>query len=101
MAEFADGLGSAIMVNSGGTGDTFSGTPGAIPLAPRVADKTGLTGKYDFTFEFGLPKGNDLTGGGPTVPDAVQKLGLKLVKTANVPVDVLVIDHVDKTPTGN
>jgi hypothetical protein len=40
--------------------------------------------------------------GGPTLFAAIEnQLGLKLVKVKSVPVDVLVIDRLDKSPTDN
>jgi uncharacterized protein (TIGR03435 family) len=96
-------------------------------LAVRVIDKTGLSGKYDFTLEVTLPQHAFMVGlsaamplsanqkaplnpGGPnpgqsdSVPilsSAMEKqLGLKL-EAVKVGVDMLVIDHVEKTPTDN
>jgi uncharacterized protein (TIGR03435 family) len=72
-----------------------------------VLDRTGLPGRYSFTFQ--LPQ-KDLAarGGqaadsapssessGPSIFTAVQdQLGLELVPT-KAPVDVLVIDHVER-----
>jgi uncharacterized protein (TIGR03435 family) len=94
---------------------------------PRVTDKTGLKGKYDFSLEFdcqgceglsaamfaNLPllagRGGDQTPaapaadpGLPNIFTALEKqLGLKLVKVKDVPADVIVIDHVEKVPAGN
>jgi uncharacterized protein (TIGR03435 family) len=67
-------------------------------FAARVIDKTGLTGRYDFTLEYaGL--GDDATG--PNVFSAIEKqLGLKLDKS-KAPLDVIVIDHIDKVPVEN
>jgi uncharacterized protein (TIGR03435 family) len=67
-------------------------------FAARVIDKTGLTGRYDFTLEYaGL--GDDATG--PNVFSAIEKqLGLKLDKS-RAPLDVIVIDHIDKVPVEN
>ncbi len=61
-----------------------------------VADRTGLTGKYDFTFEY-TPAASALAESeGPSIFTAIQdQLGLKLVP-AKGPVPVLVIDHVEK-----
>ncbi|MGA3017445.1 MAG: TIGR03435 family protein [Bryobacteraceae bacterium] len=97
----------------------------------RVVDKTGLAGKYDFTLEFscfgcrGLslmaanlpvlaaaraqaeasptPAASEPEGGGlPGIFVALEKqLGLKLEKVKDVPVDVIVIDRVDKVPIEN
>lgn len=76
----------------------------------RVVDKTGLTGKYDFKMDLGAMGGfrrpglGPLPPGDPVGPDiftALDKyLGLKLQK-AQIPIDVLVIDHLDKVPTDN
>jgi len=52
----------------------------------------------------GPPAGaaSDPGSGLPDIFTALEKqLGLKLVKVKAVPVDVLVIDHVEKAPTGN
>jgi uncharacterized protein (TIGR03435 family) len=79
------------------------------PLGSHVVDKTGLTGKYGIRLQFAgsavpgsvLSPGVGEEGSAPTIFDAVEKqLGLKLVKT-KAPLDTLVIDHVDKIPTGN
>jgi len=96
-------------------------------LHSPVVDKTGLTGTYDFELDFALDPGQDssplgalpppppgppaaevpLAGRVPAPDDApgifaaVQdQLGLRLEKKKG-PVDVLVIDHADKTPTEN
>ncbi|HEY4365481.1 MAG TPA: TIGR03435 family protein [Bryobacteraceae bacterium] len=80
----------------------------------RIIDKTGLTGKYDFNLEFSgntfvggglLPPSSidtlDVGSGGPDIFQALRtQLGLDLVKTASS-LDILVIDHADKTPTEN
>ena len=77
-----------------------------------VTDGTGLKGSYDFTLSFSSA-GNILpatTGDAPnssdpngalSLFDAVNKqLGLKLEKTKR-PYPVLVIDHIEETPTEN
>jgi len=71
----------------------------------QVVDKTGLTGKFDFTLEFSLRgmMGQPSTDADPipSLFDALpQQLGLKL-ENAKIPLDVLVIDHAEKVPTGN
>ena len=70
-----------------------------IPAGAPVVDKTGLSGNYDVKLSYataGFPNA-DL----PDLFTAVQeKLGLKL-ESAKVPVDFIVIDHVDKVPTDN
>lgn len=96
-------------------------------LATHMIDKTGLDGKYDFTLEFMPPEDGFIVGVVATLPlspgqkaplnssgpipsqlDAVpivssameKQLGLKL-EVARIPVDTLMIDHVDKTPAEN
>ena len=78
----------------------------------RIVDNTGLTGKYDFKLEFAggigigmalsLPASADASEpSGPSLIEAMEKqLGLKLTKTTGH-LDVLVIDHAEKTPTEN
>ncbi|MGD0498300.1 MAG: TIGR03435 family protein [Bryobacteraceae bacterium] len=112
MAGFCRALGAQI--------NRSNGTPLSDPQ-PRVVDKTGLTGIYEFTLEFagttllpgmmppappaddaGVPAANDPAEGAPNIFTAVEKqLGLKLQKVKDVPVDVLVIDNADKVPTEN
>ncbi len=76
-----------------------------------VVDGTGLKGSYDFTLSFSsvdktLPTPGDTANssdpnGALSVFDAVNKqLGLKLEKTKR-PYPVLVIDHMEETPTEN
>jgi uncharacterized protein (TIGR03435 family) len=70
-------------------------------LGRPMVDKTGLTGKYDFTLEFvpAAKAGSDETGG-PSVFTAVEEqLGLKL-EPAKEPMDVLVIDSIEQ-PAAN
>jgi uncharacterized protein (TIGR03435 family) len=91
-----------------------------------VVDMTGLKGNYQLTLEFSLadiiaraqamnpqspsasggaagaspvPEASD-PGGGSSVFAAVKKLGLRL-EPRKAPVEQLVIDHVEKTPTEN
>ena len=92
-----------------------------------VIDRTGLSGNYDFTLDFapepgqgpmpGLPPPPPPQGGGdsgpgrgglagdtsdaPSLLTAVQEqLGLKLEKKKG-PLDILIIDHAEKTPAEN
>jgi len=87
-------------------------------LSPRldrpVIDATGLTAKYDFTLYWDAENmdarlrqpternsGPEAMEPAPTIFGAVQQqLGLKLEQGASM-TDVLVIDHVEKTPTEN
>jgi uncharacterized protein (TIGR03435 family) len=96
-------------------------------LAVHVIDRTGLSGKYDFTLEVTPPETGRTVGMGLALPlapgqkaplnnrgpnpgqsDAVpvvssameRQLGLKL-EASRVGVDTLVIDRVERTPTEN
>jgi uncharacterized protein (TIGR03435 family) len=70
----------------------------------RVVDKTGLTGTYDLMLRFKplhptICQAAD--GTAPSILNAVeQQLGLKLEKSKDE-LDVLVVDHLDKTPADN
>ncbi len=62
-----------------------------------IIDRTGLTGKYDFTLTY-APEMGDITG--PSIFTALQEqLGLKL-ESGKGPVDVVVIDSAEK-PSAN
>jgi uncharacterized protein (TIGR03435 family) len=84
-----------------------------------MVDLTGLTGAYDFTLSYlpanrtsaarggdsaqqsGSPVAASTPSGGFTVFEAVDKqLGLKLAQQKH-PMQVLVIDKVNRTPTDN
>jgi uncharacterized protein (TIGR03435 family) len=72
-------------------------------LGAPVRDDTGLTGKYDIAlFWLARPAGAEPEAdSGPDLPTAVQEqLGLKLERKKG-PVEVLVVDHAEKVPTGN
>jgi uncharacterized protein (TIGR03435 family) len=95
IADFAEGLASILTE--------------AVPLIgmvkPRVFDKTGLTARYDFTLEYSNfvydRPDNDVEITGPSIFTAIEKqLGLKLEKS-KAPLDMLVIDHVEKVPVAN
>src|SRR5262249_48538294 len=65
-----------------------------------VVDRTGLTGKYAFTLKFrsAIEKtgADDAADAGPDLFTAIQEqLGLKLERMKG-PVDVLVIDHIER-----
>lgn len=67
-----------------------------------VADRTGLTGAWDFAFKFTL-RSSIPAAGLPVVTlfDAVDKqLGLRL-EPATVPMDVVVVDRVNRKPGAN
>ena len=116
MAQLAQHLGSAI-ATSLGTGPD---------VRPRVRDKTGIAGAFAFTLEYscrdsclpplpsaGLPRpglGSQPADAasepvGSRLPDVLvaveEQLGLKLQKVNAIPVDVIVVDFVDRAPTEN
>ena len=65
-----------------------------------VVDKTGLTGGYDFTLNW-TSRDALLTTGGSSLFDAVNKqLGLRIVE-GNALMPVLMVDRVNRRPTGN
>jgi uncharacterized protein (TIGR03435 family) len=112
MGMFARFMGAQISQNRGG--------PSNEPL-PRVVDKTGLAGSWDIRLEYqilDLPGAHCLgcqnvppPDGAAQAPDPVegpnlfnavqQQLGLKLQKVKDVPIDVLVVDHIDQMSTEN
>jgi uncharacterized protein (TIGR03435 family) len=75
-----------------------------------VIDSTGLTGVFDFKLEWSpdetqklLPQGETApaAGSGPSIFSALQdQLGLKL-ESRKGPVEVLVVDRIEKVPTEN
>jgi uncharacterized protein (TIGR03435 family) len=71
-------------------------------VARPVMDTTGLKGKYDFTLNWVKEGPNYSTEDpGPTIFQALQdQLGLRL-ESKKGPVDIFVVDHIEKTPTGN
>jgi uncharacterized protein (TIGR03435 family) len=100
MTEFAERLGWPLST----TGSNWL-------VVGRVIDKTGLNGLYSFTLEFAgswgpggafpppLPEGQ--IDAAPLLIDALrQQLGLTLIEK-KAPLDVLVVDYVDKVPTEN
>ena len=80
-------------------------------LGHPVINATGLTGKYDIVLSWvdglgidGTPLAPAAAPDGsepmPTLIQAVQSLGLKLEQKKG-PVDILVVDHMEKTPAEN
>lgn len=120
-----NGFGSILTIFPGTNGATGSLRAKGLPsseIAIRLAgyrrhpviDKTGLTGRYDFTLEFALdmtgiplPAGfpaqadNNASDPGSDITSAVEKqLGLKLTPAKGM-LDVIVVDRAEKTPTEN
>jgi uncharacterized protein (TIGR03435 family) len=71
----------------------------ASPAGHPVVDKTGITGNFEFVLRYATANNPD-----SNLPDLFtalqEQLGLKL-KSQGVPVEMLVIDHVDKVPSEN
>jgi uncharacterized protein (TIGR03435 family) len=117
MEGFADMMTQLFTQLSGGTG------------GKQVVDMTGIKGNYDASLEISLaeiialaraagadiPAGpragagvpgaaplvaSDPGGGGSSMTDAVQSMGLKL-ESRKAMVDQFVVDHIEKTPTEN
>jgi uncharacterized protein (TIGR03435 family) len=80
-----------------------------------AVDMTGLTGVYDVTIQYSLDELRNVlraTGSSVTIPDAAadqfpgsipssfESLGLKL-EARKAPLEILVIDRIEKTPTQN
>jgi uncharacterized protein (TIGR03435 family) len=69
-------------------------------LAGRpVQDRTGLTGRYDLSFQKPVPASADVSDPGPTIFSVMDELGLKL-EPAKGQTETLVVDHVER-PSGN
>jgi uncharacterized protein (TIGR03435 family) len=83
-------------------------------LGRPVRDKTGLTGRYDFGFQYAMENlaGPEGRGAGPAAVIATEagaahliesvrtQLGLVL-KANKAPLEVLVVDYMDETPPSN
>jgi uncharacterized protein (TIGR03435 family) len=79
----------------------------------RIVDKTRLTGKYTFILHYDPAASSDsapgggspaagCAPGGPDIFNMIQKqLGLRLAKTADAPLEVIVVESVARTPTEN
>jgi uncharacterized protein (TIGR03435 family) len=72
----------------------------AAQLKRPVTDKTGLTGVYDFTFEFTPETGGPSNEIGQDIGAGVQQLGLRLV-TMKGKIDMVVVDKMERVPTEN
>ncbi len=73
-----------------------------------VLDMTGLTGVYNFKFDYvpqrrgADPKADSaLDNPGPTLEQVIdEKLGLRL-ENRKAPIEILIVDHAEKVPTEN
>jgi uncharacterized protein (TIGR03435 family) len=69
-------------------------------LDRQVVDFTGLTGTFDLTLDWN-PNNTQSDATGPSIFTAVQEqFGLKL-EPRKVPLEVLIVDHVNRVPTAN
>ena len=67
-------------------------------LKRPVFDKTGIAGAFDFTLHF--VREQDASSG-PSLFTAIKEtMGLK-VESAKGPVEILIVDHIEKAPTEN
>ena len=79
-----------------------------LQVAAPIVDETSLTRRYDFSVEnfmryadYAVPiPGSRAADFGPAYDQALHKLGLQL-KMQRRPTNVLVVDHIEKTPTEN
>jgi uncharacterized protein (TIGR03435 family) len=72
-------------------------------LRQPISETTGLKGVYTFTLTYTPDSGDEKAAGeaGPSVYTALQEqLGLRL-EARKIPVDTVVVDHVERTPTEN
>ncbi len=125
-ATSSDGAGTAQIgfgsLPGGGGGRSASGlhkiSGGGVPasriaeilsqqLDRPVVDKTGLTGTYDFALSYSDDKSSTAADGtleapsAPLLPTALdEQLGLRLEARKGL-IDILVVDHAEKVPTGN
>jgi len=105
----------ARMIGQAKTMQEFSNTLGPM-LHAKIEDSTGPTSKYDIVLTYaGSLTGPLIAAEPPAVPDSAStgvemppdifsalqsQLGLKMERKL-VPVEVFVVDHMEKTPTGN
>jgi uncharacterized protein (TIGR03435 family) len=72
-------------------------------LNKPLADKSGLTGNYDFQLEF-APEGLGPDAADDALPDirsAIQKQLRLRLESGKTPVNMLIIDRIEKAPTEN
>ena len=83
--------------------DNFAETLGH-KLSKPVVDETRMQGVYNVTLKYAPDRGESgklSTDAGPSIFTALEEqLGLKL-EARKVPVELLVVDHCEKIPSGN
>lgn len=82
----------------------------AQPLKQPIVDMTGLTGKFDFELDIMRYVSEEMLKpkAGDAPPDIIgigiaaiqEQLGLK-IESKKIPVEILIIDHMEKVPTEN
>jgi uncharacterized protein (TIGR03435 family) len=75
-------------------GDTGEAAGADIPVGAPAGSQVGAGGRGN------VPVASDPGGGGTSLADAVQSMGLKL-ESRKATVDQLIVDHIEKTPTEN
>ncbi len=82
--------------------DMLEGRLALDPHPRPVIDATGLSGKYDLKFWWSPAADTNDAAEGPSMLQALEsQLGLKLQPKKAAPVEILVIDHLESTPTEN
>lgn len=89
MQQLATMLEGRLTLNTGGT--------------PRpVVDGTGLSGTYDLKFWWSPKADSDDSAEGPSMLGALEsQLGLQVRARKSAPVEMLIVDHLNRTPTEN
>lgn len=73
----------------------------SVQLQSPVTDATGLSGKYDLVVSWTWDEDSGASGAATALINAVQQqLGLRMERKKG-DIDVLVVDHMEKTPTAN
>jgi uncharacterized protein (TIGR03435 family) len=107
--EFSPVAGGLMLPARNATLGQFAAMMQTVVLDRPVVDQTGMMGRFDFQFKFTPdetqfgghpPKGSDAVEAAPGLGEALeQQLGLRLT-TERIPVDVLVVDGVER-PSAN
>ena len=110
MSMSASGVGR--LEAKGATMTSLANTLGRM-LGRPVVDKTALTGRYDFELEYSAEDGNGMrmvapagvqlpasAEPGASIFGSIQQFGLKL-DAQKVPLNTIVVDRAEKTPTEN
>ena len=109
---FRGKIGGDVSASNVTMGDFINFMTRNVKLDRPIVDKTGIQGRYDFELDW-TPDDTQFGGRTETTPPAdgastapslftavQEQLGLKL-EPRKTPIDVLVVDHFEKTPTEN